>query len=100
MGAGPGKGRAVRGHGQTSVQAERGPSTLLPFPELRILPINKQRNYHCFMLHTLSESIPKPPPREVTVGMNILLIGEMKLLESEFELMFVSPLKSSLALAV
>lgn len=89
----------MRGHGQTSVQAERGPSTQLPFPELRILPTNKQRNYHCFVLHTLSESIPKPH-REVTVGVNILLIGEMKLgevefLESEFEFMFVSPLKSS-----
>lgn len=49
------------------------------------------------MLYTLSESILKPHC-EVAVVMTILLIGEMKLrevkfLESESELTFVSPLK-------
>lgn len=101
-GAGLGKGR-VRGHilhprAVCRLGEGPAPSGCVSFPELCILPTNKQRNCRCFVLYTLSESIPKPH-HEVTVGMNILLIGEMKLgevkfLESESELTFVSPLKS------
>lgn len=100
VGLGKGRVRAHELHPGSVCRLGEGPapSGRVSFPELCILPTNKRRNYCCFVLYTLSESIPKPH-HEVTVGMNILLIGEMKFgevkfLESEFELMFVSPLKS------